>query len=109
MKPTRIGRGGRGEIAVGSTAEWPNTASVSEMHCMQDGHVGKRTRRQSAAENSGNNFHSMATKIKARLFSPRHFPHGNTVHFGLKTRFIVFEEHDEKKRSRLIHKITRKF
>lgn len=52
MKRTRIGGGGVGrrEIAVGSTAEWPNTASVSEMHCMQDGHVGKRNQKQSAAE-----------------------------------------------------------
>lgn len=51
MKRTRIRGGGRrGGIAVGSTAEWPNTASVSEMHCMQGGHVGKRSQRQSAAE-----------------------------------------------------------
>lgn len=31
--------GGR-KVVVAST-EWSNTASVSEMHCMQGGHVGK--------------------------------------------------------------------
>lgn len=32
--------GGGGKFAVASTAEWSNTASVSEMQCMQGGHVG---------------------------------------------------------------------